>query len=165
MLEIAQEYNGPPKYLNQRDAPLEVPYECVKRLFEAVDIDVDDRLSLQEIQNYVNATKIPIDEAMVSQMFIDAVAGRPHVNEEQRMKGLTIDEVTYAVRGRHSWDAATKRWNIRYPPFRKIWILLLLTVNDRIFALQVPKVVPGKIVTQYEEQEALSSLRTAQMTG
>ena len=54
-----------------------------------------------------------------------------------------------------------REWVIRYPPFRKIWVLLLLTVNDRIFALQVPKVVPGKIVTQYEEQEAMATLRTA----
>lgn len=161
MREIAQDYLGPPKYLNQRDAALEVPYECVKRLFEAVDIDMDDRLSLEEIQNYVEVTRIPIDEAIVSQMFHDAIAGRAYVNDEQRMKGLTIDEVCYAVRGRNSWDAATKRWNIRYPAFRKIWVLLLLTVNERIFAMQVPKVVPGKIVTQYEEQEALATLRAA----
>lgn len=69
------------------------------------------------------------------------------------------------MRGRHAWDVATKTWGIRYPPYRKIWVLLLLTVNDRIFALQVPKVVPGKIVTQYEEIEAFKSAREAQLGG
>lgn len=151
MREIAEDYAGPPKYLNQRDTPLEVPYECVKRLFQAADADVDDRLSLKEIQNYVEETRIPIDQATISQMFHDAVAGRPAVNDEQRYRGLTMDEVQYALRGRHSWDSALNRWAIRYPNYRKVWILLLLTVNERIFALQVPKVVPGKIMTQYEE--------------
>ena len=66
------------------------------------------------------------------------------------------------MRGRHSWDSATKNWVIRYPNYRKYWVLLLLTVNDRIFALQVPKVVPNKIMTQYEEQEQLSTFKTLQ---
>jgi Ca2+-binding EF-hand superfamily protein len=57
----------------------------VKRLFEAIDIDVDDRISLEEIQNYVEQTRIPIDEAVVSQMFHDAISGRSFVNAEQRM--------------------------------------------------------------------------------
>lgn len=33
MKEIAHEYAGPPKYLNQRDAPLEVPLDVVKKFF------------------------------------------------------------------------------------------------------------------------------------
>jgi len=34
---LAGTYSGPPKYLNQRDAPLEIPIEVVKTLFLAVD--------------------------------------------------------------------------------------------------------------------------------
>jgi hypothetical protein len=32
---------------------------------------------------------------------------------------------------------------------------LLRTVNARLFALPVPKIVPSKILAQYEEQELL----------
>lgn len=53
MKDIKGDYQGPPKYLNQRDAPLEIPLEVVKKLFEAVDADVDDRITLEELQNYV----------------------------------------------------------------------------------------------------------------
>jgi hypothetical protein len=37
MKDVGPDYTGPPKYLNQKDAPLEIPLEVVKRLFEAVD--------------------------------------------------------------------------------------------------------------------------------
>ena len=66
------------------------------------------------------------------------------------MAGLTLEEVQYAVRGRFSWNADAKEWGVAYKPYRNYWILLLLTVNDRLFALQVPKVVPGKVTAQYE---------------
>jgi hypothetical protein len=34
---MGPDYDGPPKYLNQRDSPLEIPPEVVKNLFLAVD--------------------------------------------------------------------------------------------------------------------------------
>lgn len=37
MKEIAENYEGPRKYLNQRDAPLEIPMDVIKRLFVAID--------------------------------------------------------------------------------------------------------------------------------
>ena len=47
MKELGSTFSGPPKYLNQRDAPLEIPIEVVKNLFMAVDIDMDDRISIE----------------------------------------------------------------------------------------------------------------------
>jgi hypothetical protein len=45
------------------------------------------------------------------------------------------------------WDTNNKRWGVSYKPFRNFWILLMLTVNQRLFALQNPKIIPGRIVT------------------
>ena len=70
-----------------------------------------------------------------------------------------------AVRGRHQQDPRTKEWGIYYRPYRNYWILLLLTVNDRLFALQVPKVIPDKIKSQYEEQEELAMMQTSLKRG
>ena len=46
MKDLGSSYRGPPKYLSQRDAPLEIPIEVVKSLFCAMDEDIDDRVSL-----------------------------------------------------------------------------------------------------------------------
>lgn len=87
-------------------------------------------------------------------MFAEATSGRGYISDEQMRKGLTHEEVAAAVRGRHTWDTQTKEWRIKYRPYRDYWIALLLTVNDKIFALPVPKVVPSKIKAQFElEQE------------
>ena len=40
-----QDYFGPPKYLSQRDAPLDIPPEVVKKLFSAMDVDMDDKIT------------------------------------------------------------------------------------------------------------------------
>jgi len=55
---------------------------------------------------------------------------------------LTHEEVAAAVRGRHRWNTQTKEWEIFYRPYRNYWIVLLLTVNKRIFALPLPKIIP-----------------------
>jgi len=46
-------YTGPPKYLKQRDMPIEIPMECIRRLCDAVDTSYDDRCALWEIADYV----------------------------------------------------------------------------------------------------------------
>ena len=35
-------YKGPPKYLKQRDVPLDIPMDCIKRLSDAMDDSLDD---------------------------------------------------------------------------------------------------------------------------
>jgi hypothetical protein len=37
MKDLGSSYEGPAKYLTQRDAPLEVPFEVIKKLFLAMD--------------------------------------------------------------------------------------------------------------------------------
>jgi hypothetical protein len=44
-------------------------------------------------------------------------------------------------------------------------MLLLLTVNDRLFSLQVPKVIPGKIKAQYEDQEDIAVMQKSLANG
>ena len=64
-----------------------------------------------------------------------------------------------AVRGRYQFNNKTKEWGIYYKKYRNEWILMLLTVNERLFALQIPKVIPGKIKAQYEEQEEIAEMK------
>jgi len=80
-LAASGNFSCPKKYLNQRDQPLEVPMECVRKLCEEIDKDYDDRLDLEEIQNYVQQKQLPIDESTVTKMFEDAILGRGFVNE------------------------------------------------------------------------------------
>jgi Ca2+-binding EF-hand superfamily protein len=69
MKDLGDEYQGPSKYLSQRDAPLEIPPEVVKKLFQAMDQDLDDRISLQELFNYVSLSGVPIPEQTVVEIF------------------------------------------------------------------------------------------------
>lgn len=140
------DYCGPPKYMSQRDAPLEIPIEIVKRLFTVMDQDIDDRVSLQELIAYVEISGAPIDRDTVCDMFDEAAKNRPVIHNAQKYMGLTIEEIQQAVRGRFAYIKQTKRWGVSYRSFRDYWILLFLTISERLFALQVPKVIPGKIV-------------------
>lgn len=92
-------------------------------------------------------------------MFEDAIKGRGFINEEQRVRPLSHEEVATAVRGRHKWNTATKEWEIAYRPYRNHWIVLLLTVQPRIFALPMPKIIPSRIVAQYEIEEQYATLK------
>jgi hypothetical protein len=40
---------------------------------------------------------------------------------------------------------------------RDHWIIFLLTVNERLFAMPIPKVVPTKILAQFEEADAVKA--------
>jgi hypothetical protein len=64
-------YTGPRKYLKQRDQPLEIPMDCVRRLCDAIDKTFDEKISFQEMQAYVeeNRTQLPIDDEILHQMF------------------------------------------------------------------------------------------------
>ena len=69
MRELGPEYEGPPKYLNQRDAPLEIPVDVIKSLFLLMDQDMDDKISMTELLAYVRTSEIPIEEDIVYAMF------------------------------------------------------------------------------------------------
>lgn len=95
------DYDGPPKYLLQRDSPLEIPIEVIKNLFCTLDDNADDRVSLEELVDFVHERKIPFKDEEIVEMFKDAVKGRGVIRERHRMNPLTIDEIAAAVRGRH----------------------------------------------------------------
>lgn len=159
------DYFGPPKYMTQRDAPLDIPPEVAKKLFAAMDVDMDDRISIEELGNYVQSSGVPITPDIVMAMFREASSQRGIIHEAQRHAGLTLEEIQYAVRGRYSLNHNTKEWGVSYRPCRDYWILLLLTVNDRLFALQVPKVIPSKIRAQFEEQEQIAAMHESLQRG
>lgn len=88
---------------------------------------------------------MPINDDVVEHMFDDCIQGRGFVNDKQRFAPLSHEEVATAVRGRHAWNTKTKEWEIKYRPYRNEWIVLLLTINPRIFAMPMPRVIPSKI--------------------
>ena len=53
MKDLGSSYQGPPKYLTQRDAPLEIPIEVINKLFCMMDEDIDDRINLYELKAYI----------------------------------------------------------------------------------------------------------------
>jgi len=106
---------------------------------------MDDRISAEEIQEYVDKLRLPFEEGICEKMFMDAIEGRGYINESQRLAPINSIEIAKACRGRHQWNTETKEWQIRYRPYRDHWIVLLLSVNKRIFALPMPKIVPDKI--------------------
>ena len=81
-------------------------------------------------------------DEILEEMFADATKGRAIIHEKNKHEGLKFEEIQFAVRGRFSWDTQAKKWDVGYKAYRDYWILFLLTCNERLFALQVPKVVP-----------------------
>lgn len=108
---------------------------------------------------------MPIEESVIEDMFVDATKNRAIIHEAQKYQGLTIEEIQYAVRGRYMWDKDLKEWGVSYKPYRNYWLLLLLTVSERLFALQVPKVIPDKIQAQYEEHDMFKQLQDSIQRG
>lgn len=51
--EIAKDYDGPSKYLNQRDAPLAIPPDIIKKLFDSMDYNINNRVTLEELLEYI----------------------------------------------------------------------------------------------------------------
>lgn len=145
MKEIADTYSGPPKYLKQRDQPLEIPMDCIRKLCDAIDSSYDERCDLWELKAFIEKKELPFGEDLAKQMFLEASSGRGFITHKQMNGGLTHEEIAATVRGRHQWNIQTKTWEVKYRPYRDYWIVLLLTVNPKIFALPVPKVVPSRI--------------------
>lgn len=83
-LAASGNFSCPKKYLNQRDQTLEVPMECVRKLCDLIDKDFDDRISCDELIEFVATRQLPIEESVVVEMFNDAIKGRGFVSEAQR---------------------------------------------------------------------------------
>lgn len=164
-IQEVPDYEGPIKYLNQRDAPLEIPIECVKILFAALDLDLDDRVSIEEIANFVKLHQIPFTDQNIVDMFKEATWGRRIIHDRQKELPLAVEEISAAVRGRHRWNTQVKNWEVYYRPFRDFWIIMLLTVNERIFVMPMPKIIPTKILAQFEQEDIKMSTIVTKKEG
>jgi Ca2+-binding EF-hand superfamily protein len=54
----------------------------VKNLFERVDQDMDDRISIEELNLYVKTNYLPFDEDVIVEMFKEASKGRGIIHEK-----------------------------------------------------------------------------------
>ena len=93
--------------MSQRDAPLDIPVEVVEKLFMAIDVDLDDRVSIDELHGYVKLSGVPLEEDVVDEMFLEASKNRAIIHEAQKHLGLTFEEIQHAVRGRFSLNVHT----------------------------------------------------------
>ena len=127
-------YEGPKKYLAQKDAPLEVPFDVIRKFFLTVDTSGDYLLQIDEIISFVNLYDIRyVTPQNIIDMYHHATLGRKITQEKDKTAPLTMEEVSYAVRGRQSYNSKTQDWTIKYKPYRKYWIRLLLAITDNIF--------------------------------
>ena len=126
---------------------------------------MDDKVSITELKNYIVRFELAIDNEIAEQMYAEAASKRGITHEYQRLAPLTIEEIYGAVRGRFSYDRNIQSWGVSYRPYRDYWILMLLTCNDRLFALQVPKAIPGRITAQFEEQERIAAVNESLRKG
>ena len=56
--------------------------ECVRKLCDAIDKDFDDRVSLEELREYIQAKQLPFNDSIPDEMYMDAIRGRGYINEE-----------------------------------------------------------------------------------
>lgn len=76
-------YTGPPKYLKQRDQPLEIPIECIRKLADQIDTSMDERCEIEEIEDFVRRREIPFEEGIIPKMFAEAASGRGYITDKQ----------------------------------------------------------------------------------
>jgi hypothetical protein len=74
-------YTGPTKYLRQRNQPLEIPMDCIRKLADVIDTSFDERCDLSEIKDYVSRKDIPFEDGIVDKMYEEACSGRGFVCE------------------------------------------------------------------------------------
>ena len=93
MKDLGDNYDGPPKYLNQRDAPLEIPYEVIKKLFVTMDEDLDDMITLDEFTRYIKRHELAIPDNVIHDMYKEATSKRSVIHKEQLEEPLRIEEI------------------------------------------------------------------------
>lgn len=71
---LSNTYTGPPKYLKQRDQPLEIPMDCIRKLCDAIDTTFNERIELWEIQQFVefHRKRLPFEDGIIEKMFLEA---------------------------------------------------------------------------------------------
>jgi len=56
--------------------------ECIRKLCDAVDTSYDDRITTNELKNYVAKLQLPFEEGVCEKMYAEAIAGRGACNEK-----------------------------------------------------------------------------------
>jgi len=72
---------------------LDIPPEIIRKLFFLIDLDMDDKISYEELQNYVTTSGCPIPQDVVQSMYTDACDHRSLVHEAQRHLPLNFEEI------------------------------------------------------------------------
>lgn len=138
-----------------RRPPQEVPQDVIRKLFLTIDQDLDDRISANEIRQYMKKVKLSLEDDIAEAMVKEITDRRSVVHQKQKEQPLTLDEVIAAIKGRFKWDTENKVWDVSYRPMREYWIILLKTISDKVFTLPPPEIKPEKIMAQYEINEIM----------
>ncbi len=151
----------PPKYQVQREKLNEIPKPCFERLLTAMDSDLDEKVSLEELETFVRKSQLTaITSETVKEMFREITSRRSVVHKSQLNVPFGLDELMMCCnvhcgghlvdKGRYAWDKGQTKYVPRYPPHYKEWQDLLYTVNPKIYAAPSPEVPAKRIVAQYE---------------
>jgi len=58
-----------------------------------MDDSMDDRISVEEIQEFVDKHNLPFEEGVCEKMFMDAIEGRGYISEAQRLGPISHVEI------------------------------------------------------------------------
>jgi hypothetical protein len=75
----------------------DIPKTCIESFVKQLDKDLDDRLSLQELTNYVKSLHIAdFTEEIAANMFNEITFKRNVIHPSQQNAPLTVDEIMFA---------------------------------------------------------------------
>ena len=87
------ELQVPHKYDNIRKPPQEVPQDVIKKLFLAIDQDLDDRITAYEIKKYMKRVRLSLGDEIADQLIKEITDRRSVIHERQRHLPIAFEEV------------------------------------------------------------------------
>ena len=94
----------PPKYLAQREPILEIPKPCVERLLVTMDLDMDGRISREELHAFARKSNLTfITPDVVNQMFEEIANRRPLVHTNQLENPINLEELNACCISRYKY--------------------------------------------------------------
>jgi hypothetical protein len=79
-----------------------------------MDVDMDDKISMTELKNYITRFELAIDDSTAEQMYWEAASHRAVTHEHQRTAPLTIEEICADGKGRFRYSRERQAWGVAY---------------------------------------------------
>ena len=84
----------PPKYESKHEKLEEIPKHCFEKLLTAVDQDMDRKISLEELTEFVQRSQLrEFSDDLVKTMFKEVTERRPVVHKTQLNNPISLEEL------------------------------------------------------------------------